>query len=183
MVDSNNRTSLLVNNQLPAFVREEHENFVNFLEYYYKFLEQDGQQLYVAKNFMNYLNIDLIHQDILTDDESSPAHQIREEGDYHGFLQKMYDTYIKYIPDSVLIDKVTLVKHAKEFYRSTGTEKSVRYIIRALFNKDADFYYPKTDILRASDGKWFIEKSLKVTGVTVDNVSNSIAVSLSLIHI
>ena len=68
MADSNNRTSLLVNSQLPAFVREEHENFVNFLEYYYKFLERDGQQLYVAKNFMNYLNVDLINEDVLHDD-------------------------------------------------------------------------------------------------------------------
>ena len=176
MADSNNRTSLLVSNQLPAFVREEHDQFVKFLEYYYKFLEQDGQQLYVAKNFMNYLNIDLIHQDILVDDQASEAHRLREENDYHGFLQKMYDTYIKYIPDSVLTDKTTLLKHAKEFYTATGSEKSVRFLIRALLNKDAELYYPKNDILRASDGKWFIEKSLKITDLTVDNVSNSIAV-------
>ena len=88
----------------------------------------------------------------------------------------MYDTYIKYIPDTLLTDKVTFLKHAKEFYLSTGSEKSVRFLIRALLNKDADFYYPKTDILRASDGKWFIERSLKVTDIRVNNVSNSMAV-------
>ena len=114
MVDSNNKTSILVNQQLPAFVREDHETFVKFIEYYYKFLEKDGQQSYVSKNFLNYLNIDLISQDILHDDQIGANHQLREEGDYHNFLQKMYDTYIKYIPDTLLTDKVTFLKHAKE---------------------------------------------------------------------
>ena len=173
---ANNKTSILVSEQLPAFVREDHETFVKFIEYYYRFLEQDGQQSYVSKNFLNYLNIDLISEDILSDNELGANHQLREEGDYHSFLQKMYDTYIKYIPDTLLTDKVTFLKHAKEFYLSTGSEKSVRFLIRALLNKDADFYYPKTDILRASDGKWFIEKSLKVTDIRVNNVSNSMAV-------
>ena len=173
---ANNKTSLLVSSQLPAFVREEHETFVKFLEYYYKFLEQDGQLLYVSKNFPYYLDIDIIKDDIISDDALGEEHQIREEGDYHAFLQKMYDTYIKYIPDNVLADKTLILKHAKEFYRSTGSENSIKFLIQALFNKQADFYYPKTDILRASDGKWFIEKSLKVTNVQVDNVSNSLAV-------
>ena len=44
MVDSsNNKTSYLVNDQLPEFVRRDHPLFVQFLESYYKFLEQDGQ--------------------------------------------------------------------------------------------------------------------------------------------
>ena len=171
---SNNRTSLLVSGQLPAFVREEHETFIKFLEYYYKFLEQDGEQLYVAKNFNRYLDIDVITQHII---DQHIENGIREHLDYHAFIQEMYDTYIKYIPDNILTDRTTLLKHAKEFYRSTGTEKSVRFLIRALFNKEAEFYYPKNDILRASDGKWFIERSLKINNVKVNNVSNSIAVS------
>jgi hypothetical protein len=174
---ANNKTSLLVSSQLPAFVREEHDTFVKFLEYYYKFLEQDGQQQYVAKNFPHYLDIDAIKEDIDGDALAGEEHSISETSDYHAFLQKMYDTFVKYIPDSVLADKTLILKHAKEFYRSTGSEKSVRFLIQALFNKTADFYYPKTDILRASDGKWFIEKSLKVRDVKVDNVSNSIAIT------
>ena len=173
--NTNNKTSLLVSSQLPAFVREEHDQFVNFLEYYYKFLEEDGGQQYVAKNFLHYLNIDNIKADIDYDATAGEAHRIREESDYHAFLQKMYDTFIQYVPDAVLADKTLILKHAKEFYRSAGSEKSVRFLIQALFNKTADFYYPKTDVLRASDGKWFIEKSLKITDIRVDNTSNSIA--------
>ena len=174
MIDSNNKTSLLVSKQLPAFVREENETFIKFLEYYYKFLEQDGEMLYVSKNFLPYLDIDQLTEHIY---EQHFPNGVREHLDYHGFLQKMYDAYIKYIPDTVLVDKSLLVKHAREFYRSRGTEKSVQFLMRALFNKQTEFYYPKSDILRASDGKWFIEKSLKVTNVQVNNVANAIAIT------
>ena len=173
--NSNNKTSILVSSQVPEFVRNEHATFVSFLEYYYKFLEQDGGMMYVSKNLNRFQDIDLIAEDIAYDALQGDTHQLREEGDYHAFLQKMYDNFIKFIPDTVIADRNLIVKHAKDFYRSTGSEKSVRFLIRAIFNKEVSFYYPKQDVLRASDGKWFIEKSLKITNVQVDNTSNSIA--------
>ena len=40
------KTSLLVNRQVPEFVREEHPNFIAFLEAYYEFLqEKQGTQV------------------------------------------------------------------------------------------------------------------------------------------
>lgn len=170
---SNNKTSLLVSEQLPAFVREEHDTFIKFLEYYYKAMEEEGQPIYLSKNMLNFLDIDQLYEHILVDHTSSSG--VRDEYDYHSFLTKMYDTFIKYIPDKVLADKTLIMKHAKEFYLSTGSESSVRFLIQALLNKEATFYYPKNDILRASDGKWFVEKSLRVRDVRVNNVSNSIA--------
>jgi hypothetical protein len=35
------KTSLLINRQVPEFVREEHPNFIAFLEAYYEFLEKN----------------------------------------------------------------------------------------------------------------------------------------------
>lgn len=168
---SNNRTSVLIKSQVPTFVRDEHERFVEFIEYYYKFLEQDGETLYVTKHFPTYLDIDKITEDIRSDGHS-------ENGDYHIFLQKLYDNFTTLIPDSILADKTMLLKHAKDFYRSRGSEKSIRFLMRALYDSDAEFYYPKRDILRASDGKWFIEKSLNVRDFAVNNVANSSAFSM-----
>ena len=180
---ANNITSALINTQVPEFVRNEHQTFVQFLEYYYKFLEQDGKQTYVAKNLLNFLDIDGINRDVKGDLILGDDHTSREEGDYHSFLQKMYDNFINYIPDTVLADRVLILKHAKDFYRSRGSEKSVRFLVRALLNKEVSFYYPKQDVLRASDGKWYIEKSLKVKDVAVNNVSNSVAVSQFANHL
>lgn len=177
MDTSNNKTSVLVNTQVPAFVRDEHQTFVQFLEYYYKFLEQDGELSYVTKNLMNFLNSDIIAADIAGDALLGEAHGDRQDGSYHVFLQKLYDNFIKLIPDNLTADRNLILKHAKDFYRSRGSEKSLRFLFRALYNKEITFYYPKEDILRASDGKWFVEKSLKITDITVNNVSNSIALT------
>jgi hypothetical protein len=170
---SNNKTSLLVSGQLPAFVREEHETFIKFIEYYYKQMEQEGETLYLSKNMLRNLDIDQLYEHVL--EEHTTDNNIRDDYSYLSFLQMMYDSFIAYIPDKVLADRVNILKHAREFYLSSGSEKSVRFLIQALINKEPTFYYPKQDILRASDGKWFIEKSLRVRDVKVNNVSNSIA--------
>lgn len=170
---SNSKTSVLVKSQVPDFVRADHQLFVEFMEQYYKFLEQDGQTSYVTKNFLNFLDIDIIAEDI----GESPG-ELHEYNDYHIFLAKLYDNFTTLIPDSILADKAMLLKHAKEFYRSRGSEKSIRFLMRALYNEDVEFYYPRNDILRASDGKWFIEKSLNVKDFAVNNVANSICYSL-----
>ena len=166
-MSANNKQSILVSTQVPKFVRDEHEKFVSFLEYYYKFLEGDGQPNYVLRNLTKFLDVDIIAKDVLEDLENQNSHNVREETAYHAFLQKLYDSYIRLIPDNVLADRNIILKHAKDFYRSTGSEKSVQFLIRALFNKEADLYYPKTDIIKASDGKWFIEKSLRVADIEV----------------
>ena len=47
------------------------------------------------------------------------------------------------------------IQHLKDFYRSKGSEKSVRTLFRLLFDQEnLDFYYPKNDLLKISDGKW-----------------------------
>lgn len=150
-MSTNNKISNLVNSQVPFFVRNDHPNFVLFLEKYYQYLEQTGKELERANKLRNLRDIDL------TEDV---------------FAEKLYSQFISLIPDNVIADKAIILKHAKDFYRSRGTEKSVAFIINALFAKEADFYYPKTDVLRASDGKWYIERSLKIDDFRVNNTSS-----------
>jgi len=149
---SNNRTSALVSSQLPFFVRNDHPNFITFLEKYYEYLEQNTKVLHRAKNFIDYKDVDL------TEDE---------------YAEKLYSTFLRLIPASVQADKAILLKHIKDFYRAKGTEKSVRFLMNVMFNKEIEFYYPKKDIIRASDGKWFIQRSLRITDTQISNVANT----------
>ena len=174
MDSANNKTSFLVASQLPEFVRRDHPLFVEFVENYYKFLEQDGQLLYTTKNFDDFYDIDVINADVREDESEGHTDSANS---YHILQQKFYDNFIKYIPSTSLADLDLILKHSKDFYRSTGSEKSVRFIARILFNKSADIYYPQTNILKASDGKWFVEKSLNVKDITVDGVANTDAFS------
>ena len=84
MTISNNKTSLLISSQVPQFVKDDHETFVLFLQDYYKFLEQNGQVGNVSKNFTQYKDADIA------------------EGE---FLQKLYDNFIKLLPENIVADK------------------------------------------------------------------------------
>lgn len=151
---SNNKTSHLISTQVPEFVRDDHETFVKFLEEYYKFLEQETGLLNVTKNHLNNIDIDLSN---------------------NLYLEKLYDNFISLLPKNILADKTLILKHVKDFYRSRGSEKSVRFLMRILLNKEVEFYYPKRDVLRTSDGKWYVQRSIRVGDIAVNNTSNSLA--------
>ena len=62
MVDSsNNKTSYLVNTQLPEFVQRDHPLFVAFLRSYYRFLEQGDNLMYLAKRLPDFYDIDALN--------------------------------------------------------------------------------------------------------------------------
>lgn len=148
---SNNKISNLVASQVPFFVRNDHENFVAFVEAYYEFLEQQTGVVNVSKNLLDQSDVDLT--DI--------------------FVEKFYDNFLPFIPKNTLVDKNLIIKHIKDFYRSRGTEKSIRFLMRILFDEDVEFYYPQRDVLKVSDGKWYREKSIKITNIKVDGVANN----------
>lgn len=155
MTISNNKISHLVSGSLPFFVRNDHATFVRFIEAYYEFLEQENETVNVAKNLRSYQNVDLTIDD---------------------FAEYLYSTFLKLLPKDTIADKAMILKHAKDFYRAKGTEKSVRFLMRILFDEEIDLYYPKKDVLRASDGKWYIQKSLRITDTAIEGVpDNSLA--------
>jgi len=152
-MSTNNKTSNLIDSQVPFFVRNDHPTFIRFLELYYEYLEQEGKAVGRAKNFQSYKDIDRTIDD---------------------FTDHFYDTYLKLIPEGVLADKRLLLKHVQDLYRARGTEKSVRFLMNIMFGEqDVNFYYPKKDVLKASDGKWFIQKSLRINDAFVDGTANN----------
>lgn len=149
---SNNRISNTVESTVPFFVRNDHPNFVGFLEHYYKYLEQDEKTINTIKNLNTYQDVDLTIAD---------------------FSEKLYSLFLKFLPEDALIDKDLLLKNVKDFYRAKGTEKATRFLMRILYNIEIDFYFPKKDILRASDGKWYVQKSIRVNDTKIENVANN----------
>lgn len=157
-MSTNNRISNLISSQVPFFVRNDHPNFVAFLEAYYEYLEQevgtlsDGKVVERSKNLLNYIDVDKT----LTD-----------------FTEKLYQHFMQSIPRDVVVDRTLLIKHIKDFYMARGTEKAARFLMRILFNEEIEFYYPKEDVLRASDGKWYVEKYINTSNTALNNVANS----------
>jgi hypothetical protein len=155
---TNGRISNLVNSQVPGFVREDHPKFVQFLEAYYKYLEQSGKAVSVQDNILSYIDVDRIEQD---------------------FAEKLYAEYMNSVPTDIAVDKALLLKHIKDFYISKGSERSIRFLLNILYNEeDVNFYYPKKDVLKASDGKWYVQRSLRINDIKISGNSNNEIIAL-----
>lgn len=149
MANTNTGISNFVYSQSPFFVRNDHPNFVRFIEAYYEYLEQEGKTIQRAKSFREALDIDK-SIDLYT--------------------EQLYSQFLSLLPKETIADKNLIVKNIKDFYRARGTEKSIEFLLNILYDEETNFYYPKKDILRASDGKWYQEKSIKVFDIKVDDV-------------
>ena len=201
MVDSsNNKTSYLVNTQLPEFVQRDHPLFVAFLRSYYRFLEQGDNLMYLAKRFPDFYDIDALNArinelqiPITVDMNNSPVLVTADSmnliiepnsitvdstlvtsdqtvtkmpGYYNDLYAQFFTNFTKFIPTNSLANRVTLLKHAKDFYRSRGTERSIKFLTRILLNKESEVVYPRDNILKASDGNWYVQKSINIQNVT-----------------
>lgn len=137
------KTSSLIPSQLPEYIREDpsYGNFVLFLQSYYEWLEQQDNVLDRSKNLLNYKDVDNTSNE---------------------FINYFINEFLRNFPEDILIDKSKAVKLSKELYQSKGTPSSYKLLFRILYNSDFDYYLTKDSVLRASDGIWYVPKSIKV---------------------
>lgn len=149
MIDSGQKTSLLIPSQLPEFVRDDpaYANFVLFLQAYYEWMEETGQVTDRTKNILNYVDVDKTSAE---------------------FLDYFYNEFLPYFPQEILADKVKVAKIARQLYQSKGTQASFKFLFKTLFNSDVEFFYTKDAVFRASAGKWYVAKSLKLDSTNLD---------------
>ena len=144
---SSQKLSLLVGKQLPSYVREEYPKFQSFLEAYYEFLEnKQGTQ-----------TNDLLAKAQTLKDLSNVDESIDEFEDY------FMETFMRFIPKDAVIDKAYLLKNILPLYLTKGSEKSFKFLFRALYNKEIEFRRPSENILRASDGTWIVDNKLRIS--------------------
>jgi hypothetical protein len=133
-------------------IRGKYPTFLDFMTFYYQWMEVPGNTVDGIMTVLSDRDVDLAAAQFLF------------------YFQKefLYD-----IPTTVLADKRKLVKQIKNFYQARGSEKSYRFLFRILFDEDVNFYYPKKDLLRISDGKWTVDTVIRTT--TANNTSLFIA--------
>lgn len=148
------KTSIKVPYQLPEFIRadENYQTFVAFLQAYYEWMEQQnigsGKEgaIYGTQNLYNYTDIDF----------AEPGQS------YNKFIDYYFNDFLPNFPTDALTDKAKLIKIARELYRTKGTPASYQFLFRALYNSDADIFLTRDVVFKASDGKWYVSKSLKL---------------------
>ena len=142
------KTSILVNRQVPEFVRDEYPTFVTFLEAYYEFLEGTANTGITSNNLVSTAKT---LRDIRDVDVSLGA-----------FETNFYNTYASLIPLDVQANKALLFKHLVPLYKSKGSDASFKLLFRLLFGVDIDLVLPKNNVLKSSSSKWQIDNKLRI---------------------
>jgi hypothetical protein len=120
------KVSSLVKSQLPEFVREDYNTFVNFLQAYYEYVESTDVDLKTVRDLDTTLD---------------------------SFIQYFKNELATNLPYST-VDTKFLLQNIKQQYLAKGSEASFKLLFRILFNKEVTVDYPSKQILRASDGRW-----------------------------
>ena len=150
MAVSEKTISALIGSQLPDFIRADHPKFQRFVELYYQWLENNnpsgisntaGNTVYHAMNIGKYRDIDE------TPDE---------------FIRYFKQEILPYFPEQTALSTEKILKSAREYYSKKGSDESLKWLFRALFNEDIEILYPKEEILIASDGKWAKPKAFRI---------------------
>jgi hypothetical protein len=88
------------------------------------------------------------------------------------FLTHFRNEFLKTIPENLStgLNKRNLIKNIKSMYRLKGTQKGHELFFRILFNEISETFYPRTQMLRVSDGNWDTQKVLRSTA-TIGNTT------------
>jgi hypothetical protein len=83
------------------------------------------------------------------------------------FKDHFLDMFAKNFPNYSYVSLDLFVTALRQFYSSARVPVTAfKWFFRTLFNSDAEVYFPRTDVLKASDGTWFAPKIVKVTTPT-----------------
>lgn len=141
--------SPFIKEQFPLFMQTDYPKLVLFIKAYYEWMEQEGNVGYLTSKLDTVWDVD----------------RNLEE-----FYSHFKNTYLDSFPELFAVNdsgnkpnKKTLLKKIRDFYGNKGTESAYKFLFRVLYDSDLEFYYPKNDILKASDGVWVEPRSIKTT--------------------
>jgi hypothetical protein len=142
MLPSPEYISTFVEQQFPAFYREEGPKFIEFVKAYYEWMEAEGKQTHKTRNLFSTRDIDLTAD---------------------AFVEEFKKKYLYGVPKEIAGDKRFLQKHILDLYRSKGSYEGLKLLFRLLYNEEINIYIPSYDMLKPSDGKWVEQKYIEIT--------------------
>ena len=139
---NSHQTSFLVSQHVPAFVRDDHPQFVTFLEKYYEFASNNSILETSEGSGAYYYGFDSASK-LLQD-----IHDV-DQTDFNEFVESFKKQYAYSFPQELYngVNKSTFYKNLIQFYQAVGTEDSFRALFRLLYNEEIEIYYLDTLLL------------------------------------
>jgi len=142
MKDIEKNISTLIQSQFPSFYNEEGEMFIAFVKAYYEWLEENGNTLYHSRRLLEYSDVDRT---------------------LDTFIKQFKEQYLKNIVFTTDSNKQLFIKHALEFYKSKGSQRSIDLFFRLVYGIPAEVYVPADDIFRLSASEYTTPYYIEVT--------------------
>lgn len=125
--------SYQIEKQFPSIFREDGVELVEFMRYYYKFLEENSKQsIYNNRRLFEYRDIDNTLESMIIFFKNKYMKDLPLDGDNTRFA----------------------VKNILDLYRRRGTPEGVELFFRLFYNETVDIYYPSEAILKPSSSTW-----------------------------
>ncbi len=118
---------------LPEHLRD-NNRFIDFIEAYFEWQQKDAIS---PANIINRL-VDARNVDEIADE----------------FLQFIQKEVATSIPNIRGVDRRKLYKHLSDLYLSKGSVPSYEALFNLIFQDQIELYFPRVDILKASEGTW-----------------------------
>lgn len=139
-VSAANESWTQVETQLPEFIRDDHPEFIKFIQEFFRWRERKEGPLYMLRRLFSLQDINTTSIEL---------------------MEFFFREYAPTFPRSTVLSPSVIIKNIRQFYLAKGTEKSFKFLFRVFFGQDIEFYYPRLDILRFSDGKWIQDRTIK----------------------
>lgn len=131
------KTQYTVASQLPEFIRSDYPAFVQFLEAYYKWFQDE----YSLGKIEDLVDIDNTVDDFVA--------YFKNQLDVYGVLHNT--------------DDKKFLRNIKQMYEAKGSEDSFKFLFRILFGKQSSISYPWDYVFKPSAGIWQQDVSIIVT--------------------
>jgi hypothetical protein len=138
------KTDLITSNRFPEFFREEFPNLIQFVEEYYRFIEEDtfNGKLNYATDLDLASSLDEKYLDV--------------------FIEHYRNQFAIDVPTFSNITTINFLRNAAEVYSHKGTEKCLKFLFRIAFGEEIEVAYPKYNMLRASESTWTQEYHIRL---------------------
>jgi hypothetical protein len=161
----------LIETAIPEFARAEYPMFVDFVKLFLLYLEQERtfRTETISSEYGALVNNQILTTDVL----GGTAYEMRKFLEYRDidttlddFAPHFLRMFAKNFPRRTFISAQRFVDTLRYLYTHKSVEDTVVWFFRVLFNEPAAIYYPREDILKASDGTWLEETTIKVGAPT-----------------
>lgn len=115
----------------PESMQTSSQNLIAFIEKYYEYLNSVGLPSYEIGNITTEKDIDLTSLE---------------------YLNELQNLIAKNIPQSRVLDKLTLYKIIFRYYHTRGSEDSIHSFFKIFFNQIVEIFYPKDFLFDLSNG-------------------------------